>query len=201
MPLMSRHAFIAGCTASAGSVVHLAIAETPRDTLVIAQNLDGMITCDPAEAYENSTYQILAQVYDKIMLYDPDSPSMIGNGARAREHELVLTSWGPDFLDPEASAEPFAWNPDNSDNAAYKPLPWRSAGDIPELTQRVNALTLENDAACREQRFIAIEKQLQESSPFIFLFQLIDTWATRSTVSGITERLLGDQIFYFRTTK
>jgi peptide/nickel transport system substrate-binding protein len=120
---------------------------------------------------------------------------------RAREHELVLTSWGPDFLDPEANAGSFAWNPDNSDNAPYKPLAWRNAWEIPELTQRVNALMLETDTTRREQGYIAIEKQLQESSPFICLFQLVDTWATRSTVAGITEGLLGDQIFYFQTTK
>jgi peptide/nickel transport system substrate-binding protein len=120
---------------------------------------------------------------------------------RAREHELVLTSWGPDFLDPEANAGSFAWNPDNSDTAPYKPLAWRNVWDIPQLTQRVNALMLETDAARREQGYLAIEKLLQDSSPYVFLFQLVDTWASRPSVTGIIEGLLGDQIFYFKTTK
>jgi hypothetical protein len=84
MPPISRRSLIGGCSAAIGPI-RFAKVETPRDALVIAQTCHGMITCDLAEAYENVTYQILTQVYDKIMAYDPDSPSMIGNG--------VINSW------------------------------------------------------------------------------------------------------------
>ena len=160
------------------------------------------------DAPNSPPYDLLAQAIQGTMgLAGVDVSIAVGDTKqvttkyRAREHELVLTSWGPDFLDPEANAGSFAWNPDNSDNAPYKPLARRNAWDIPQLTQRVNALMLETDTARREQGYIAIEKELQESSPFIFLFQLVDTWATRASITGITEGLLGDQIFYFNTTK
>src|SRR5207302_6896648 len=36
---------------------------------------------------------------------------------RARNHEIVMLRWGPDYQDPHTNAQTFAWNPDNSDSA------------------------------------------------------------------------------------
>ncbi len=54
---------------------------------------------------------------------------------RARNHQMVLLYWSPDYMDPHANADTYARNPDNSDNAQSKPLAWRNSWVIPELTK------------------------------------------------------------------
>ena len=54
---------------------------------------------------------------------------------RARQHQMLLVYWGPDYMDPHTNADSFARNPDNSDEAKSKPLAWRNSWDIPEITR------------------------------------------------------------------
>ena len=61
-----------------------AMAETPADTLVIAENIDDIISLDPAEAYELSGIQVLANTYDRIMRFDPtDITKLVGGVAES----------------------------------------------------------------------------------------------------------------------
>ena len=46
-----------------------AAAKTPDDTLVMADFIDDMISLDPAEAYEFSGLEALAQFYDRLITY------------------------------------------------------------------------------------------------------------------------------------
>ena len=55
----------------------------------------------------------------------------------------------PDYQDPHSNADTFARNPDNSDDAQSKPLAWRNAWDIPEMTKETEAAVRERDAAER----------------------------------------------------
>jgi hypothetical protein len=50
-------------------------------------------------------------------------------------------------IEQTISSDTFARNPDNSDNAKSKPLAWRNAWDIPELTKQADAAALERDGA------------------------------------------------------
>ena len=47
------------------------MAATPADTLVIAKNIDDIITLDPAEAYEFTGIEMVANIYDRIMRFEP----------------------------------------------------------------------------------------------------------------------------------
>jgi peptide/nickel transport system substrate-binding protein len=49
-----------------------AVAETPRDTLVQAWQIDDLITLDPAEVFEFSGAEYAANVYDRLVTYPPD---------------------------------------------------------------------------------------------------------------------------------
>ena len=46
-------------------------AATPADTLVVAKQIDDIISLDPAEAYELSGIEVLANAYDRIMRFEP----------------------------------------------------------------------------------------------------------------------------------
>lgn len=57
-----------------------ALAETPADTLVMAMRIDDIITMDPAEAFELSTGEINANIYDRIMMYEPEDLTTLTGG-------------------------------------------------------------------------------------------------------------------------
>ena len=63
-----KYALFAGVLLSLSPV---AFADTPADTLVIAKNIDDIITFDPAEAYEFTGIEIIANIYDRIMRFEP----------------------------------------------------------------------------------------------------------------------------------
>lgn len=52
-------------------------AATPPDALVQAWRFDDIISLDPAEMYEISTFEIAANAYDKLVAYDLDDTSRI----------------------------------------------------------------------------------------------------------------------------
>ncbi len=60
-------------------------AETPKDTLVMADFIDDMISLDPAEAYEFSGLEAVAQFYDRLISYPPDNVADIRG--------LIAESW------------------------------------------------------------------------------------------------------------
>ncbi|MGD1881705.1 MAG: ABC transporter substrate-binding protein [Paracoccaceae bacterium] len=46
------------------------LAETPSDVLVVAQNIDDIVTIDPASAYEFTSGEYVANTYDTLVRYD-----------------------------------------------------------------------------------------------------------------------------------
>jgi len=76
-----KYALLAGAFAA---LTPQAFAETPKDTLVIAENIDDIISLDPAEAYELSGIQVLANTYDRIMRFEPtDINKLVGGVAES----------------------------------------------------------------------------------------------------------------------
>jgi peptide/nickel transport system substrate-binding protein len=55
---------------AAATAVH---AATPATALVVAENIDDIVSIDPAEAYEFSSGEYVTQTYDRLVQYDaPD---------------------------------------------------------------------------------------------------------------------------------
>ncbi len=103
---------------------------------------------------------------------------------RARNHDIYIGRWGPDYQDPNTNAATFAYNPDNSDDAAEKPLAWRNSWEIPDLSAETQAAVLERDAARRAEMYLDLQKQVQADSPFVIMFQEIEVLALREDVNG-----------------
>ncbi len=103
---------------------------------------------------------------------------------RARNHDIYIGRWGPDYQDPHTNADTFARNPDNSDDAASKPLAWRNAWDIPEMTAAADAAVLERDPQKRAEMYREIQREHQQTSPFVIMFQEIEVVGLRSNVKG-----------------
>ncbi len=61
-----------------------ALAETPKDTVVMAKNIDDLISLDPAEAYEFSGIEVDTNVYDRLIRYEAeDLTKMVGGVAES----------------------------------------------------------------------------------------------------------------------
>jgi peptide/nickel transport system substrate-binding protein len=63
-------------------------AATPANALVVAQNIDDIVSIDPAEAYEFSSGEYVTQTYDRLVQYDaPDVKKMAAG---------LATEWASD---------------------------------------------------------------------------------------------------------
>ena len=120
---------------------------------------------------------------------------------RARTHDIYIGQWGPDYLDPHTNADTFAINEDNSDDAKAKPLAWRNAWDIPEMSKKTQANVLESDAAKRAAVYGDIQREHQKVSPFVIMFQQVEVTAQRKGVKGWVIGPSSDTNFYAPITK
>ncbi|WP_321418595.1 ABC transporter substrate-binding protein [uncultured Desulfobacter sp.] len=120
---------------------------------------------------------------------------------RARNHDIFIIDWGPDYMDPHTNASTFARNPDNSDDAKFKTLAWRNAWDIPQMTQKADAAVLERDTAKRVQMYQDLQREHQQTSPFVIMFQNIEVVAERANVEHFILGPSFDSNFYRYTTK
>ena len=63
-----------------------AVAATPKDNLIIAKNIGDIITFDPAEAFELTTGELLSNIYDRIVMYEPENlEELVGGVAQSWE--------------------------------------------------------------------------------------------------------------------
>jgi len=78
-----------GWLAAALSVVLLSVpaeAGPPKNTFVMAKDISDLITLDPAEVFELSGGEIIANVYDRLMMYEPeDLGTLVGGVAESWE--------------------------------------------------------------------------------------------------------------------
>lgn len=115
---------------------------------------------------------------------------------RARTHDIYIGQWGPDYLDPHTNAETFAINENNGEDAKSKTLAWRNAWDIPEMTKVTQAAVLEPDAAKRSETYGKLQREHQQVSPFVIMFQQVEVSAQRKSVAGWVIGPTSDTNFY-----
>ncbi len=133
---------------------------------------------------------------------------IVGTGAqtldryRAREHDIYLGAWGPDYPDPNTNAGTFAYNPDNSDAAgATGLLAWRNAWGIPEMSEDALAAVVENDTAKRKQMYLDLQAEHQKVSPFGVMFQKIEQNAMSANVENFVAGGATTAVSYWVVTK
>ena len=137
-----------------------------------------------------------------------DVELIVGTGAqtldryRAREHDIYLGAWGPDYPDPNTNAGTFAYNPDNSDEAgATGLLAWRNAWGIPEMSEETLAAVVENDTAKRAEMYLALQAEHQKVSPFGVMFQQIEQNGMGASVENFVAGGATTAVSYWVITK
>lgn len=132
----------------------------------------------------------------------------VGDGAavldkyRARQHEITLQTWGPDYPDPHTNASTFAMNPDNSDEAkATGYLAWRTAWDPAELGAATEAAVAEMDGEKRAAMYKDIQIKHRDDSAFVLMFGQLQQTGARANVSGFHTGGAVDSASYWLVTK
>ncbi len=78
LALLAGFAFVA---AQAGSAVGSAQAGTPDDTLIMAKIIDDIIVLDPAEVFEFTGGEVIANIYDRVMMFEAEDLTTLVGGA------------------------------------------------------------------------------------------------------------------------
>lgn len=116
----------------------------------------------------------------------------VGDGAeglgiyRARQHEITLQTWGPDYPDPNTNASTFAENPGNADedkNTGY--LAWRNAYEPGDMMAQSQAAVVEKDSDKRAAMYDALQRQYMKEAPIIVMFQQAQQNAIRSNLKDV----------------
>lgn len=101
-----------------------------------------------------------------------------------RDHELYLGCWGADFQTPETNAYAFACNLDNSDNVLNNNPAWLNTWEIPELSTKTELFLNESDHEKKAELLKELQKEYEQISPFVIMFQKIEVNAVNKNVKG-----------------
>lgn len=159
-----------------------------------------MRTVQPVQGITEAIQQTLKRAGIEMEILPGDGKQVLTK-YRARSHDIYIGNWGADYWDPHTNADTFARNPDNGDNAATKPLAWRNAWNIPELTKKSDAAALERDATQRARLYQEIQAEFRRTSPFVMLYQQTETAAHRRNLSGVKIGATADLTHWFSVGK
>ena len=121
---------------------------------------------------------------------------------RAREHDLILARWSPDYVDPHSNADAFAHNPDNRLEAKLTGvLAWRNAWADQASNELAVMARNELDLAKREQQYLDLQRMLQKTGPYVIMFQQNEQVARRTNVEGFVSGSNFDLVFYRNVSK
>lgn len=143
-----------------------------------------MRTVQPFQGMTEAYQQMLKRAGIDLEIIPGDGKQTLTK-YRARSHDIYVGTWGADYWDPHTNADSFARNPDNGDDAKTKPLAWRNAWAIPELTKKTDAAAIERDAGRRARLYNEIQSEFRRTSPFVVCFQQTEVAAYRFEVDGL----------------
>jgi peptide/nickel transport system substrate-binding protein len=147
-----------------------------------------------------SVQSTMAQAGIKVNIIPSDTSAMLTK-YRARQHQMLMIYWGPDYMDPHTNADGFITNTDNSDNAPGHPLAWRNAWQDTDMNAAVAAAASERDEDKRKQDYIDLQKKLLDVGPYIIMFQSTAQRADRANIKGFVQGPSSDVTYYNLTTK
>jgi peptide/nickel transport system substrate-binding protein len=159
-----------------------------------------MRTVQPVQGIVEAVQQTAKRAGIEIEIIPGDGKQTLTK-YRARSHDIYIGQWGADYWDPHSNADTFARNPDNADDAKSKPLAWRNAWVIPELTKKTDAAVFERDAVKRKAMYEEIQAEFRKTSPFVMLYQQTEVAAFRSDVEGLKLGPTFDTNYMFVVTK
>ena len=154
----------------------------------------------PVQGIAEAVQQTAGRAGIDIEILPGDGKQMLTR-YRARKHDIYIGEWATDYWDPHTNADTFARNTDNGDDAKLKPLSWRNAWAIPELTKKSDAALLERDTARRARMYEDIQAEFRRTSPFVMLYQQQQVAGVRANVEGFQVGPTSDSTYVATVTK
>ena len=155
--MLKRRTFMASATALSTLLARQeANAATPKDTIVIASQIDDIITLDPGEEYEVSGQILVSNIYDRLVRYEAEDLTKLV-GAMAASWEVGKDNKtftfklrpGQKFESGAAvTAEDVAWSlqrvvlMDKNPAFLFNQLGWKKE-NVKDLVKAVDANTLQ----------------------------------------------------------
>jgi len=132
----------------------------------------------------------------------PGTAAQVITKYRERSHQAMLLYWGPDFMDPHSNAKAFAYNSDNSDDAFAATTTWRNSWAVPqEMNEMTMAALAEADQDARNAMYLDLQRQVQENSPIVIMFQASYQVGMAENVNGYVNGATSDFVYYRLVTK
>jgi peptide/nickel transport system substrate-binding protein len=131
----------------------------------------------------------------------PATESQVFTKMRARQHQMILSDWYPDYFDPNSNAQAFCANPDDSNDSKLRIIAWRCHFYNPTLTAQVSAASREIDTAKRVAIYQKMQQEFWTDSPIAFMLQQNDTAVLRHNVQGFHLGAQADFVRYDKTQK
>lgn len=132
----------------------------------------------------------------------PGTAAQVITKYRERSHQAMLLYWGPDFMDPHSNAKAFAYNSDNSPENYQATTTWRNSWAVPdEMNAATMAALAESDIDARNAIYLDLQRQVQEASPIIIMFQASRQVAMAGNVGGYVNGATSDFVYYRLVTK
>ena len=155
----------------------------------------------PFSSLAQSVQSTMAQGGVKVNIIPSETKTLLTK-YRARQHQLLMIYWGPDYMDPHTNADGFANNLDNSDAASKgKPLAWRNSWADDGVNKMTADAVRERDEAKRKQMYLDEQKKVLDVGPFAIMFQETKQVAERSNVKNFIFGPSADVVYYNLTTK
>ncbi len=137
----------------------------------------------------------LAAIGIKAQLMAGEHKQVISK-TRARQHQMAMLTWFPDYLDANSNAQAFCANPDDSDQSKLKILAWRSHFIDKELTNAVEVAAKELDTPKRMAMYAKMQRDFMQRAPFVMLLQSAEVDVLRKGVTGLQIGVLPDYTRY-----
>jgi peptide/nickel transport system substrate-binding protein len=112
---------------------------------------------------------------------------------RARNYDAAALYWFPDYFDANSNAAAFALG--RGDDGPHT-VAWRAGWDIPQISDQTHAAVVEQDPAKRAALYADIQREVEKSSPYVFMLQAKDQVVLRDNVKGYVQGINADQVFF-----
>ena len=142
----------------------------------------------------------LGEVGIKVSLL-PATQKQVFTKMRARQHQMIMSEWYPDYFDPNSNAQAFNADPDDGNSSPLKIIAWRNHFYDPELTKEVAEAAKEVDTEKRVELYHKMQEQAWEVSSLAFMLQQNAVAVIRKGVSGFWLGPQSDFVRYGGTKK
>jgi len=120
---------------------------------------------------------------------------------RARKHQLAISLWGSDYMDPHSNAQTFCVNDDNTDASRNRTSAWINTWSDPGISARAMAAVKEADAAKRVAQYEQLQRDVMAQGPFAIMLQEVAVAALRHPATGLQLGPISDRTLYAPISK